>query len=126
VIALSKLSVCRVQKADLSALDNLGHTPLDDALRMDQLAVAYLLLEAGAVTGDAENSADQENGWERLRTRMDLNVPEIQHQVANKKWDVETSPDLYVFMDNACREIDFFTKLTHDEVSSRLHSAPKI
>ena len=28
----------------------------------DQLAVAYLLLEAGAVTGDADGASDQEKG----------------------------------------------------------------
>ena len=58
--------------------------------------------------------------WERLRTRMDVDVPELQRDLASKNWDVETRPDHYVFMDNASREIQFFLGLTRDQVATRL------
>jgi hypothetical protein len=72
------------------------------------------------VTGDADGPADQEKGWERLRTRMDVDVPELQRNLAAKNWDVETRPDNYVFMENASREIQFFLGLTHDEIAAKL------
>ena len=51
---------------------------------------------------------------------MDVDVPELQRNLAAKKWDVETRPDNYVFMENASREIQFFLGLTHDEIAAKL------
>ena len=105
------------QKADVSLRDVFGNTPLDDALRHDQLVVAYLLLEAGATTSV---SSDVNYGWQVLHQKLEQDIPTLNLALESKKWEVQNAVEQNVFLQDALREVKHVSNSIREAIRQKV------